>query len=908
MESGGDGGTHSHIALDSEDDAHIISVNRSLWMGIQYSTNASGSWVTTTFVERGTPTMISVDNAKRAHFVYGYFPTGSDTMELKYATNGSGSWSTETLDSGMGDDAFMDLDSLGKAHVAYNERASDELRYTTNASGSWVITTVDSGLGYGTGGNWGDLATVVDSADKVHISYNDAANQDLKYATNVSGSWTTETVDSAGSVGGRSFIAVDSADKVHISYCDKANDALKYATNASGTWVTTTLAYGLGYLSVSGTSADWSGPIEIALDGLDKVHIAYYDLTNDELKYLTNASGSWVTTTPASALGGYTEFQGGRVSLGLDSTDKAHVSYYDAAGRELKYVTNASGSWATEGVPSAGKVGDFNSIAVDSWDKVHISHAETSSGELRYTTDASGSWVTEALPSPEGVNGPTWLSVDGSGKVHISYWGSSGLQYVTNASGAWVTESAPSAGYGGYSFAVDNSGKVHISYISPYHECPFPDLLAQCNDLVYLTNASGSWVTSIVDTGKLSLLPPGEITILNGTAIAVDSANKVHMAYTKGETLKHTTNALGFWLMTDIDSYVLGEWLSIAVDSSDKVHMLYIIPELTWGFTISYATNASGSMEKTAALFTNDPDAMVLLDDRSMAVDGAGKAHIGYNYGVAGLGSWYFKYGTNTAGSWFTTTVHIGGQYSIAVTSQGSVRISHYSDDGTLRLTSSSPCVDGDGDGYGDPETPECPNPAWDCDDTDPGLPSGVPEGPLEDPTCSDMLDNDCDGDVDEEDSGCCVCMDADEDGYGDPACVNCDYPEVDCDDSDPLKSPGADEICNGIDDNCDGAIDDADMDMFIAEACGGDDCDDSNFMVNPHMTENCTNGIDDDCDNLTDGHDPWCAQEDWAIPLAQASVYGSRSREESGVSNVLAMLLLPMGALLLLRTLRRKK
>jgi hypothetical protein len=75
---------------------------------------------------------------------------------------------------------------------------------------------------------------------------------------------------------------------------------------------------------------------------------------------------------------------------------------------------------------------------------------------------------------------------------------------------------------------------------------------------------------------------------------------------------------------------------------------------------------------------------------------------------------------------------------------------------------------------------------------------------------------------------------------------------------------------------------------------------------VNPGMYENCTNGIDDDCNGLTDGQDPLCAQDLWSYPFVQASVYGSGVEEGSAISNILAMLLLPMGAVLLLRKARR--
>ena len=66
-----------------------------------------------------------------------------------------------------------------------------------------------------------------------------------------------------------------------------------------------------------------------------------------------------------------------------------------------------------------------------------------------------------------------------------------------------------------------------------------------------------------------------------------------------------------------------------------------------------------------------------------------------------------------------------------------------------------TPCTDIDGDGYGAPASPLCTFPQWDCDDSDPHVNPGATEGPAGDPTCSDGLDNDCDGAVDDADSAC---------------------------------------------------------------------------------------------------------------------------------------------------------
>jgi hypothetical protein len=106
------------------------------------------------------------------------------------------------------------------------------------------------------------------------------------------------------------------------------------------------------------------------------------------------------------------------------------------------------------------------------------------------------------------------------------------------------------------------------------------------------------------------------------------------------------------------------------------------------------------------------------------------------------------------------------------------------------------------------------------------------------------------------------MCTDMDGDGYGNPASSTCPYQGLDCNDTDPTVNPGAEEICgNGVDDDCDGVVDnkDTDNDGYIDEACGGDDCNDGNPNVNPAAEEICDNGIDDDCDGLTDMEDTDC-------------------------------------------------
>ncbi|MCK5234332.1 MAG: S8 family serine peptidase, partial [Candidatus Aenigmarchaeota archaeon] len=78
-------------------------------------------------------------------------------------------------------------------------------------------------------------------------------------------------------------------------------------------------------------------------------------------------------------------------------------------------------------------------------------------------------------------------------------------------------------------------------------------------------------------------------------------------------------------------------------------------------------------------------------------------------------------------------------------------------------------------------------------------------------------------------------------------------YSDVDCNDSNASIHPNAIEICNGVDDNCNGTIDEGfDLDNDGYTSCGGD-CNDSDLTINPEAPETSCDGIDNDCDSLID-------------------------------------------------------
>ena len=202
--------------------------------------------------------------------------------------------------------------------------------------------------------------------------------------------------------------------------------------------------------------------------------------------------------------------------------------------------------------------------------------------------------------------------------------------------------------------------------------------------------------------------------------------------------------------------------------------------------------------------------------------------------------------------------------------------------DGTIDLDATDQTTwytDADSDGYGADSVTGCDQPDdtvttdGDCDDTAPAVNPAATE------VCNDT-DDDCDGtiDVDASDAGTWY-TDADSDGYGSDPVTGCDQPDDaattdgDCDDAAPGVNPAATEVCNDLDDDCDGTVDldatdettwyaDSDSDGYgdatiTEQACDqpGDftddatDCNDSDSSVNPGAVETWYDGIDQDCD-----------------------------------------------------------
>lgn len=149
-----------------------------------------------------------VDIMDKTYYCFSeYFRIVSDILPGTNSTTPpletSRQWDIYTIDTGnVGFYSSIDVDNQNRPHISYYDAASDDLKYAYWNGSAWDIDLVD-----GQGSNRGEYTSIaLDSYGNPHISYIN------------------------GDVGGNCSMVLDDAGYLHISYADYSNGVLKYAT------------------------------------------------------------------------------------------------------------------------------------------------------------------------------------------------------------------------------------------------------------------------------------------------------------------------------------------------------------------------------------------------------------------------------------------------------------------------------------------------------------------------------------------------------------------------------------------------------------------------------------------------------------------------------------------------------
>jgi hypothetical protein len=558
-------------------------------------------------------------------------------------------------------DRSVQLDSQGHLHLAYG---GDHLYHAWHDGAVWQVETVDLAPDVGA-----YAALALDSADRLHISYYDAAGGALKYAVSAEpvGVWQVETVDRVGNWygHGHTALALDSAGRPHVCYYDYEEDILKYTWREAGGWQSPAILFEDGgehsalaldaagwphlvYLAsqlgamrhVWYDGYDWQGEwIEegvnllgypsLALDAAGHPALVYVDGYSDyDLRYAWRDDKGWQVATVDGAGGWYP-------SLALDVTGAPHISYY--VNGELRYAAQAQDgtTWEIQ-APTGG------SMATVGWGTAVIVNPETGrphvmyrgrDGHLAHSWHDGAAWRGETVDRSAVAGWDVALALDAANQPHVSYY-AGGLAYARLAGTVWQRWTVDRGAYrgGATDLAVDGAGGVHISYQD-----------WERGDLRYARLSGTAWRVETVDAGGMV----GEYS-----SLALDTADRPHISYfdRTHAALKYAWYDGVRWHVERVpsgDERLGGMYTALALDGADQPHISF---EANGTLAYAHARRAGTAWQWTVETLD---DHGIVGRYSALALDGMDQPHISYYDATNGR----LKYAWQEGTAWRVQTV-----------------------------------------------------------------------------------------------------------------------------------------------------------------------------------------------------------------------------------------------------------
>lgn len=450
---------------------------------------------------------------------------------------------------------------------------------------------------------------------------------------------------------------------------------------------------------------------------------------------------------------------------GVSRSDFATIKY-DEQGNELWAVRYDGGDHDNATALTVDDAGNIY-VAGDSYRADGFEDFTT----IKYDPEGNEIWVAKTRNiMPTNIGEVSSISVDGTGNVFIT-----GYMFVRYVYGErdtdFVTLKYDSEGnelwmarYGGPAngrdeamyLALDDDGNAYVSgystAIGPLHTTrDYTTIKYDAEgDIVWLARYNGSADGQDNPSG-LEVDDLGN-TYVTGTAEGVSSEEDY-------VTIKYDPDGNESWVNrynnpdngADVTS-------ALGVDNVGNVYVSggSSAPSFYGWLTIKYDTNGNELWSARHHCYDASfiPTIMILDDLGNVYVTGEGEEGevLTVKYDTDGNELWAAKYEGPENGYYSVASMAVNDSGDVFLTGS-----SEYEDDDSdyLTIKYEGDCIDNDGDGYGSSPSPACPSIGLDCDDSDPDVNPGVLEGFQGAPVCADTLDNDCDGRIDEEDSGC---------------------------------------------------------------------------------------------------------------------------------------------------------
>jgi hypothetical protein len=295
----------------------------------------------------------------------------------------------------------------------------------------------------------------------------------------------------------------------------------------------------------------------IVVDRWDRPHISYYDDAFDDLKYLFWSNTQWLERRVASE-----GVVGWASALALDSDGNPHITYYDDSRDDFKYAFSDGAQWHQITLSSSGDVGRRSAIALDSKGNPHATYYDRTNQQIVYIFFDGVNWQRQLASGLLRTGESNSLAIDSQDQVHICYYDTDkdDLIYYFWDGTKGRFETVDSQGDVGVfaSLALDSQDRPHISYFDNSND-----------DLKYALKNNNQWLTQTVDS---------ERSVGESPSLALDSHDRPHISYYDNSNgdLKYAFFDGTSWQRVTVDSQGgVGRDGALALDSSDYPHISY---------------------------------------------------------------------------------------------------------------------------------------------------------------------------------------------------------------------------------------------------------------------------------------------------------------------------------------------
>ncbi len=173
------------------------------------------------------------------------------------------------------------VDANGNPHASFTSNGGEPLQYGVRAYGVWSVVDLPVGL-------WSSIA--LDAQGAPRISFTAFPSQELAMSTRSQGVWVTTYLDAPGETSEHTSHVIRN-DVSYVTYYEPTRGDLRLAMFTPTNFMPPT------DIDVEGDVGAWPS---LAVDATGRLHVAYYDVTNGDLKY---ALGEYTLPTRSATLG-----------------------------------------------------------------------------------------------------------------------------------------------------------------------------------------------------------------------------------------------------------------------------------------------------------------------------------------------------------------------------------------------------------------------------------------------------------------------------------------------------------------------------------------------------------------------------------------------------------------------------